>query len=68
MATCTINKHLRQLGTGVLTVGSNSVTSWVAGAGTLVPMVGRNIWITMTSGRPPAGRLHQVHGRRRASR
>ncbi|RPJ39868.1 MAG: hypothetical protein EHM35_01140 [Planctomycetaceae bacterium] len=49
MATVTVSKHLRVLGTGSLVAGATSITGWTPGAGVLTPMVGRNIWITMTS-------------------
>lgn len=37
------------LGTGSLANGTTSITDWVPGAGVLTPMVGRNVWVTITS-------------------
>lgn len=48
MATCSLYKGCQLLGTGVITAGSGSVTSWVAGANT--PAIAlRNIAVAITS-------------------
>lgn len=48
MATCSLYKGGQLLGTGSITSGSASVTSWTASGGT-PPIVRRNIAVTITS-------------------
>jgi hypothetical protein len=37
------------LGTGSIINGAVSITGWTPGDGVLDPMVGRNVWVTITS-------------------
>jgi hypothetical protein len=49
MANVTVSKHLRVLGTGTISNGAVSIAGWTPGAGVLTPMVGRSVWVTITS-------------------
>ncbi len=48
MANCTVSKHPVQLGTGAITNGATSITSWTPTRSN-EKMVGRNVQVTMTS-------------------
>jgi hypothetical protein len=47
MATVTVSKHLRVRGIGSLSNGATSIAGW-SSTNALTPMVGRNVWVTMT--------------------